>query len=323
MIVTEGDRPIVQEKDSFWISPPIAEDNAGFASTSAMPPAYEAFGASSSSNRPVASPTPAAPVVSPVEMDAGSSRIPVTGRRVNHFSLFSHINPISGRFLIDPLLPDGPILTRVVKLIERRILWRDLSVEHNHMHGQTSDVSAEFRTRHANIKLELAVVGLPPSTMMASQARVRGSIAAFSYNGSIMIDVFELHDDRCVDLNVFSQQGDIVVLLPPTFSGTISTRQLRARLDLLPGFSARQTMRETGTETVMTLNCEDDVGNRFGQQSSGADHCVIESPAGRITVGLSGIDVYHGRVRSGGLLQALEDAVQFGAKLVEDRLRKR
>jgi len=213
-------------------------------------------------------------------------------------------------------------------LIERRLLWPDLSVDHNYLRTSglelTPNANAEFGTRHADIRIDIALVGSPPTATSQGSDKIRGNIRAFTYNGSIVIDMFEIHDDRCVELDAFSQQGDIVVLLPPTFNGTISLRQWQAKLNLLPGFSARKSVvRQTSLEIVMMLGRLDGSGTPIVPQGDDADRCVISSPAGRITVGLSGVDVYDGPIRRGGLIQAVSDVVHFGAKLVEETLGKR
>ena len=123
-------------------------------------------------------------------------------------------------------------------------------------------------------------------------------------------------------MDVSTINGDIVVLLPPTFGGTVSVRQWRPALNLLPAFSARKsTVRTTAFETDMAL---DRPGSREGASAvSQRDRCSIITRTGRVTVGVSGIDRHDEPQREGGMLRLVEDVMHLGMKLVEERLAPR
>jgi len=259
-----------------------------------------------------------------------SSFQPADVQRVNHISLFSKHTPISGTFLVDPLIPVTPLATSFSSISQRKIEKRERSVERQHAknmntnsgrwfsRGRTPEVNAAFRTRHAAINLELAVVGSTTFEMQGPAHKMRARIMASSRHGKIMVNLFDLHDSRCVDLDISTRHGNIIVMLPQTFNGTICLRQRHGGTHFLPAFAARKSLvRATDREALLVLG-----GGEGTVQGDGIDRCVIGSRGGRVTIGISGLDVYEGPVGAGGLFKLIGDAVQAGAKVLEEKLTK-
>lgn len=100
-----------------------------------------------------------------------------------------------------------------------------------------SDVNAAFRTRRSPITLDLAVVGDKPQGSDKSRARIMAS----ARHGNIAVNLFQIQQSRCVDLNLPFRQGNMIVLLPPDFDGPITIRQRRGRsaISFLPAFAER------------------------------------------------------------------------------------
>lgn len=87
-------------------------------------------------------------------------------------------------------------------------------------------------------------------------------------------------------------QGNIVVLLPPTFHGPVAfrTRSGRSNIIFLPAFAERaRTLRGSDRETFVHLS-PSAANAEISANSQGDDYCLISTRHGKIIVGLSGID---------------------------------
>ena len=108
-------------------------------------------------------------------------------------------------------------------------------------------------------------------------------------------------------------------MLPPTFNGSIACRTKRGSVDFLPGFAKlAQVLRGTDREMFVDFAppSKDAVPPVTLQRE---DSCVVSTRAGRIIIGLSGVD----KVPSAGqlgLFQVLGEYLQAGVKAVEKRM---
>ncbi|KAH9941993.1 hypothetical protein B0H21DRAFT_538944 [Amylocystis lapponica] len=338
MIIGKDEGPLVPEKDIYSnVNPDIVVNRAG---TSDEPPPYEA-GRAYMSNRPAT--TPAArprPTLAPPRHPLASARSTSvfqsgTTQRVNDISLFSRDSPISGMYLVDPLLPTPALVSGFASARKLKNERRERSVERKHAKNMGHEsrsrwfgrarapiVNAAFRTRQSAITLEVAVVGSPVLTEPQGQtSKMRGRVMASSRHGNISVNLFELHHSRNVDLDVSTRSGNIVVLLPLNFNGTVCVRQRNGGANLLPQFAARMRLvRATDREKLMVLDGGDLADAQNQNQADSSDHCVIGTRHGKVMIGLSGLDVVPRPVSGGGLLKLIGDYVQAGAKAIEQSL---
>ncbi|CCM06190.1 uncharacterized protein FIBRA_08432 [Fibroporia radiculosa] len=256
------------------------------------PPPYadaKATCASASSSKTPMSEDSAPPKVAQTSasVSALSSGVP---QRVNHISLFSKRAPISGTYLVDPLLAVPSAATGVLSRsslgkIEREHA-RNLRGSHDWMlgtHKSSSETNAGFRTRDGNVDLDIAVAG---SGAGDYGRKAKARVTASSRHGHVRVNLFEIQGGRCVDLNVSTRKGNIVVLLPPDFCGpiTFKTRRGRGNINFLPAFSERaRIVRATDRETAVIFSGTSPTEDV--QSVVQDDSCVIGTRAGRITVG--------------------------------------
>ncbi|KAH9945750.1 hypothetical protein B0H21DRAFT_883742 [Amylocystis lapponica] len=253
----------------------------------------------------------------PMPVRSTSVLQPTSVQRVNGISLFSRHNPISGTFLVDPLLPPSPLIERK----HAKNMGHD-SGSRWFARGRTHELNAAFRTRHSTIKLNLAVVGSPVSSELHDKTnRMRGRIMASSRHGNISVNLSELHVSRSVDLDVSMCSGSIVLFLPPTFNGTVCLLQRRGTANFLPEFAARANLaRATDREKLMVLESAEVPDGQHRSQDDDADCCIISTRRGKVTIGLSGLDALPVPIDGGGLLKLLNTYVQAGAKVIEASL---
>ncbi|KAI0923506.1 hypothetical protein AcW1_006444 [Taiwanofungus camphoratus] len=116
---------------------------------------------------------------------------------------------------------------------------------------------------------------------------------ASSRHGNVSINLFEIGADRCVDVDVSTRRGNIIVL--PAFDGTVAfrTRRGRSGFKLLPAFAQRARItRISGRKTLIALSSSNLDRHDFSTspQDKGDDYCVVSTRRGHITIGLSGVD---------------------------------
>lgn len=210
-----------------------------------IPPAYCDAAALSDGPVPVLAQTATRPFTSVIPFRISGPPQSDSAQRVNNISLFSKHDPIKGTYIIDPLLPTVPMSTGLfsgehnVRKIGQEAA-RDTRTPGTSFDGgsdNVSDVNAAFRTRRSPITLDLAVVGDKPQGSDKSRARIMAS----ARHGNIAVNLFQIQQSRCVDLNLPFRQGNMIVLLPPDFDGPITIRQRRGRsaISFLPAFAER------------------------------------------------------------------------------------
>ncbi|KAL6309327.1 hypothetical protein BKA93DRAFT_759607 [Sparassis latifolia] len=259
---------------------------------------------------------------------------PTSAQRVNHFSVFSRHNSVSGTYLVDPSLPASPQTTTLSGLSMRRIERCNRSADREHAKNtrrafgsdsesdcsssrgwkaRTPEVNAAFRTRHGQISVDVAVVG--PNLYSATDAlgmvkNLRARVMFSSRHGNISVNLREVQPGHCVDLDVSTRHGNVVILLPPTFDGAIvvHTRGDRDQVRFLQAFAeCARTVRahDRSTQIVLSPNA-----NTTGRE--GDDRCLVSTRHGKITFGLSGYDKADGVLLGGGLFKMLGDLMQMG-----------
>ncbi|KAI0923491.1 hypothetical protein AcV5_009020 [Taiwanofungus camphoratus] len=228
----------------------------------------------------------------------GSMAQPNMPNPVNHISVFSRHSSITGTYLIDPSLPAPPILGKSQR--------RDRSIEREHARntkrafgiipglddrsqGRTPEINAAFRTRDATISLDVGIAG---RAGQGQAGRAMGRVMLSSRHGAVNVDLFKIQEGYCVDLDISTRHGNIVVLLPPTFHGPVAfrTRSGRSNIIFLPAFAERaRTLRGSDRETFVHLS-PSAANAEISANSQGDDYCLISTRHGKIIVGLSGID---------------------------------
>ncbi|CCM01363.1 uncharacterized protein FIBRA_03413 [Fibroporia radiculosa] len=341
------------------------------------PPPYEQHARSSSlgegSSAPLSSspplpplPPPSPPPASPLPPFVSPSTAPTipaaqqafraTNRqRVNHISLFSRHDAISGSYLVDPKLPAASLNADIFSSrTTGKTTTRDRSVDRYHARntrrafgavpGEQDDsasedkrswlkrrtrmpeVNAAFRTRHGAIKLDLAIVGSGTTDGMQQKSkRTRGRVMVASRHGRINVDLYEIQSDHCVDLDVSTRHGKIAVFLPPTFTGVVSFHRHGgpSGIHFLPEFASRaRTVRASDGDVLVTLTSPIDTSSSHSDYAlprEGEDCCVIGTRHGKITVGISGVDQLPDKLHSsgGGLISRFEALVDAGTKQFE------
>lgn len=135
--------------------------------------------------------------------------------------------------------------------------------------------------------MDIAVVG-PPMVhgMEKNAASARARITAYSRDGKVSVNLFELHESRHVDLDVSTRDSTIAVMLPPTFQGTLHLHQRHGNVKLLPAFNARTNVIRKHDRDVFMV-----VGNANANSADESiDRCFIGTRDGKVTIGLSGVD---------------------------------
>jgi len=192
-------------------------------------------------------------------------------------------------------------------------------------------VNAAFRTRHSDINVNIAIVGpgndvLASSRDMNSGGKVKGRVMAWSRHGNIEVNLFEIPEGCCAVWNVSTRKGNIIALFALSFDGMVTLRNRRGSIQLLPGFAQyAHVMRETDRETVIGLPSSllPYSGNEPYSMpivGIGDDACLVGTPTGPITLGLSGVDRVGTHGGEAGFSKVLGGYVQVGAKMFEGTL---
>ncbi|TFY54824.1 hypothetical protein EVJ58_g8632 [Rhodofomes roseus] len=310
-------------------------DQHGKTITTDEPPPYDGPSASFvASQAPACGPIPASvPVFRPNQQQC-----------INHLSLFSRHDAISGTYLVDPCLPAENINSRYGG---RRCRSVDKAHARNVRHAfgsvpvdETSDVSdkagwnrrkarrpevnAAFRTRHGPIKVNVGIVnsGLQAATSsIGGQRKTRGRVMLSSRHGRISVNLTEIQFGRSVDLDVSTRHGNIIVFLPPTFDGSVAFRSRRgpSGVTFLPAFASRaRVVRGSNREMLVSLSSTPtDATSLRPAGQTGDDYCVIGTRHGKVTIGIYGLDSESDVIQGGGLAAQLEALVESGAKQLE------
>ncbi|KAI0653014.1 hypothetical protein C8Q70DRAFT_1059704 [Cubamyces menziesii] len=234
---------------------------------------------------------------------ASSILTPQTAQTVNHFEMFSKHNPISGTFLVDPTMPTPGITVDGLRKLRKKSAkaWGKSS--------RPDDIHASFRTRHGPINLDLAAIARSegPAASTSAGDKIPTCIAVSSQHGRININLFEIQPGRSVDLDVETQHGKIVLLLPPSYDGPLmfQTRTINS-ITLLPEFAARaRTLRATDRETLLLCGPSSDEASVIKPDGKTQDRALVRTQHGRIIVGISGVDKVEEVMPRGSLFQKL------------------
>ncbi|OCH85889.1 hypothetical protein OBBRIDRAFT_784171 [Obba rivulosa] len=334
--------------------------NSAIVDDSAPPPPY-----SSIRDAPLP-PLPVAPADEPVQQmpvpeveTAPFTRFspfqPLAEQHVNHICLFSKHNSISGTYHVDPVVPEvTPGLQKTNRL--QRDALRSHRKNSKRAFGSSDatagepsisscgkrnpqQMNASFRTRHGSVTLDIAVVGTASGALVPVHKadKVQARVMASSRHGRLNLNLFEIHPDRCVDLDISTRDGAITVFFPLAFSGPIAFRTRRGRegIMFLPELAKRASIvRATDHEVLVVLSSPDAqdapaaTSHVQFKTTPGDDCAMIGSRHGKITVGISGMDRLDNTVAPPGILQKIGGLietsvtafVQSHAKAIEAKL---
>jgi len=183
---------------------------------------------------------------------------------VDQVHIFSRHDDIKGTFYIDPRVPS---LDQ-----SRRKSRRKSELPH-----------ASFRTRKANISIDLGITGDTYDVRKAN-------IAVATHKGDIKINLLPTLSIRPLGLDVTSRKGDIVLFLPEKFSGVVHLMTKKGEMIILPALTSIMRVVKTSHKEIMfTVTAQ----NEFGaNNSSETTLCQLNTRKGTIVVGLSGRDQY-------------------------------
>lgn len=88
--------------------------------------------------------------------------------------------------------------------------------------------------------------------------------------------------------------GDIILLVPKSYSGVVEMRTKRGSLKFLPAFAKEMRVLKAKDDEALILIGENNFSSSSLHQDSGAaDYCQLSSRSGVVTVGLVGENVHH------------------------------
>ncbi|KAJ6515126.1 hypothetical protein C8R47DRAFT_961550 [Mycena vitilis] len=175
----------------------------------------------------------------------------------------THLHP--GTYYVDPRNPISELTNKGKKKSRRKAV-----------------PDAVFRTRSAKINIELATTGLVRDVPKAS-------VIVTSKSGPIQLNLLPADETRPrFDLEVQSNSGTVVVLIPKTYGGAIQLHTKSGSFQFLPAMSTQIHVVKSGDTESLVL---------FGQQSTPSsqlpsDFSHIRTRSGNIIVGLRGEDKY-------------------------------
>ncbi|KAJ7043653.1 hypothetical protein C8F04DRAFT_1072862 [Mycena alexandri] len=139
---------------------------------------------------------------------------------------------------------------------------------------------AVFRSRRGDLSLDLATTGYASETPKAV-------VVASSKSGDISLNLISGGDIKPrFDLEVETHGGNIILFVPPTFSGAVQLHTKTGDLNLLPGLaSGMQVVKSTDTEYLVLVGKQQPPGSR-----APSDFCRLRTRTGNITVGERGKD---------------------------------
>jgi len=198
----------------------------------------------------------------PPSRSAGSHFPPPT---VDQVHIFSRHEDIKGTFYIDPHVPS----------LRRNSNRKRKSQQMPH---------ASFRTRRANISIDLGTTGDVGDVKKAN-------IEVATDRGDIKINLLPTLPFRPLGLNVTSRRGNIVFFLPETFTGIVHLGTRKGEMVVLPALAKIMKVVKTSNKEVIFMIAPTNSHN--GADNSGeATLCQLNSRKGSIVVGLRGHDQY-------------------------------
>ncbi|KAJ7180700.1 hypothetical protein C8R46DRAFT_1070299 [Mycena filopes] len=139
---------------------------------------------------------------------------------------------------------------------------------------------AVFRSRRGALSLDLATTGYASESPKAV-------IVASTKSGNISLNLISGGDIKPrFDLEAETRSGNIVLFIPPTFSGAIQLHTKTGDLNFLPGLaSGMQVVKSSDTEYLVFVGKQQSPAG-----SAPADFCRLRTRTGNIIVGERGRD---------------------------------
>ncbi|EIW58105.1 uncharacterized protein TRAVEDRAFT_47283 [Trametes versicolor FP-101664 SS1] len=197
---------------------------------------------------------------------------------VNGINLYSKKDTITGSYSIDPAISNTHSLNDPdAKAAER---------EYAHEAGRAEN--------GWSWDWGLKQVGFKSYNACLQSVKTPAFVSVSSRHADIVVNVIEVQPGRSLQLDVGTRTGNILVLLPASFTGCIVFHS--GDLDnyhtmLLPNLAPLSTVvQKTDRETTVSVNGPSQVQDGSRLQAKDQDCCVISTRTGRVAVGLSGVD---------------------------------
>ncbi|TFK29662.1 hypothetical protein FA15DRAFT_663819 [Coprinopsis marcescibilis] len=145
---------------------------------------------------------------------------------------------------------------------------------------------ASFKSRSGAIQLALGTTG---ETKHAESQKA--NVTVTSGSGAIDIQLLPMRPMRPrIGLDVSSQQGDITVHFPETFSGVIQLVSRKGKLTVLPVLlNSVKVLKATEKEAILVMGAMPSA-THMQDGSYLMDLCQITSRSGKVVIGMSGRD---------------------------------
>jgi hypothetical protein len=222
-------------------------------------------------------PPPYAPA--PPSLDAPT--VPTNG--VNVSTVFENIR---GTWLLDPLAPQSSDQSLLQAFVDRRAGRRP-----RRFHNMTvTSPTAKLDSRRGNIFATFRILG-------ESAVPATATIRSTTHNGNIVLELVSKPPSRTVNFDAYSRTGNISLLIPRSFSGTVELKGRRGDIELLPALAAyARVERATNSETVVLIGNPAFPTPGF---ASAGDLARLYSHSGRLRLGFCGEDSF---TESGSLI---------------------
>jgi hypothetical protein len=200
--------------------------------------------------------------------------VPANG--LNMSTVFENIR---GSWLLDPLAPQSSDQSLLQAFVEHRAGRRP-----RRFHNMTVGTpTAKLDSRRGNIFATFRVVGESPVPATAT-------IRSTTHNGNIVLELVSKPPSRTVNFDAYSRTGNISLLIPRSFSGTVELRGRRGDIELLPALAAyARVQRATNSETVVFIG---NIAPPTPGFASVGDLARLYSHSGRMRLGFCGEDSF-------------------------------
>jgi len=184
-----------------------------------------------------------------------------------------------GSWLLDPLAPQSSDRSLLQAFVEHRAGRRP-----RRFHNMTVGTpTAKLDSRRGNIFATLRVAG-------ESAVPATATIRSTTHNGNIVLELVSKAPSRTVNFDAYSRTGNISLLIPRSFSGTVELRGRRGDIELLPALAAyARVERATNSETVVLIG---NIAPPTPGYGSVGDLARLYSHSGRLRLGFCGEDSF-------------------------------
>jgi len=142
--------------------------------------------------------------------------------------------------------------------------------------------TAKLDSQRGDIFATLQVVG---ESVVPETATIRSS----TQTGNIVIELVSKTPARTINIDAYSQTGNISLLIPRNFSGIVEFRGRRSDIELLPALAAYAIVERTNNnETVVVIGNNAPTPGYAGV----GDFARIYSCSGRMRLGFCGEDSF-------------------------------